>query len=384
MIYFIIAILFLVLSCRFDTGPQKGQGKFFFFLEAVILILLFGLRYRVGADSLNYEEKWDLYPSLSDLADLSAFAYLENQPLYYILVGIVKEINDSFVTFQIVHALIINTVFFITIKRYSRHKFMAVFLYFVFMSLVSNTEILRESLAVSAFMLSIPYYLNKKWIKYYLFAFLAIGFHISALICLIYPLVSGFLEKQWKTSQLLVVFLSLFVFSVAFRSLFSQLPIDLLNETNQEKLIMYSSGAGSNNIWGYVGFVYNCSVYLLIAYIMRKANFNSRLFNMAINLKFLFSVSSLILPIMANRWGGYFDLLFYIALAELICTYKSLGKSLKPLVGIVVFILLFNQLNSMRSVDTWNVDNERLYKRYMPYHSVFDKQKESAREKLLK
>ena len=384
MIYAVIILFFLALSLRYDFGNKKGNNKFFFVLEAIILICFFGLRYRVGADSLNYEEKWDAYPHLSDLADLGAFAYLENQPLYYVFVGLVKEINDSFVAFQIVHAIIVNTVFFITIKRYSTHKYMAVLFYFVFMSLTSNTEILRESLAVSAFMLSLPYLIGKRWIKYYCFTALAIGFHISALICLIFPFVFKFLEKRWKISQLFVVLMALFVFSVIFKSYFSQLPLDLLNETNQEKLIMYSSSAGKNNIFGYIGFVYNCSFLLFIAYVLRKANINNELFNVAINAKFLFCVCSLILPIMANRLGGYFDLLYYILLAELVCSHKRFRNPLKAYILMIFALLLLNHINSLRSVDTWSDGTEPLYKRYAPYHSVFDKQKERDREKLLR
>ena len=91
LIYIIILFFFFLLVIRYDVNHVKQGRNVFFVLEAVILILLFGLRYRVGGDSLLYEDNWYKLPNLSDLQGKDAFDHYSKQPLYYIFVAIIKE-----------------------------------------------------------------------------------------------------------------------------------------------------------------------------------------------------------------------------------------------------------------------------------------------------
>lgn len=55
-------------------------------------------------------------------------------------------------------------------------------------------EIIRAALSVCCFLLAFDYLEEKKWIKYYMFAVIAIGFHTEAIVLLIFPILQNLLN----------------------------------------------------------------------------------------------------------------------------------------------------------------------------------------------
>jgi len=111
MIYLIILIILLVPVFLYDVaGFNKGMNGWYIF-EFTILVLLAGLRYRVGGDTLFYMGFFDEYPQLNELSDFD-FAGAEFNPLWYIFNAITKFIHNDFVTFQIIQAINCKQLFF--------------------------------------------------------------------------------------------------------------------------------------------------------------------------------------------------------------------------------------------------------------------------------
>lgn len=384
-IYILIFIFFIICVIRFDVNKVKSGRKLCFITEAIILILLFGLRYRVGGDSLMYEDNWDRMPTLSDLLVRNAFQDYKNQPLWYIFTAVIKEIGGGFLMFQIVHAVIINTVFFRVIKRYCQHRFTAVLFYFIFMSFNSNTEILRESLAVAVFLLSLKYLMAHKWIPYYIYCLIAFNFHISAVIWFILPFVFNICTRQWVLKKLFFIILVFIVLSIVFinnlDSLLAYIDVlSILNLSNADKVQVYTSMFGESNVTGYLFNIVNISIILFYTYVMRKNEMVSPIHNLTMNMTFVFTAINLIIPIMGARWAGYFSLLYYICLADMFYSFKGKASLLKV---IAISCILFNSIITVRvqlSPDPWAPGKIPTYVRYIPYHSIFDKKTEPNRE----
>lgn len=385
MIYLVIFIFFLYLVIRCDLNQKKRGTEAFLVFEAIVLILLFGLRYRLGADSLNYEEEWTSMPKLEDLFEPATWLFLQYQPLYYFFVAIVKTVADSFIFFQFVHAIIVNTIIFYFITRYAEHKFTAVLFYFVFESLNYNTEILRESLSICFFLLSFKYLLNRQWVKYYSFSFIAVGFHISALICFVLPFFTPILMKQWKAQKLILVITGFVLFSMIFQDIMSPiLSMAIFSQTNQDKFIGYADGVNYRTFGFYIFYVWRCSLYLFAALLMRSVCLNSKVNNFSINIMFVFALAQLILPTVAGRWSGYFAIIYYISMAEMFYYAKNYNTRMVSIVKFYIALLFFLNLNSFRQEDSWNINKEKVAVRYFPYTSVFSMEKIPERESLIR
>ena len=83
MIYLFVFILLLIPVVKYDLMAKTGGERGWFCFNLVVLILLAGLRYRVGGDTLMYMSIYDDLPSLADLKYFD-FAEADFNPLWYI------------------------------------------------------------------------------------------------------------------------------------------------------------------------------------------------------------------------------------------------------------------------------------------------------------
>lgn len=101
MIYFVIGFYLLFLAFKYDVYGSKNESakKFHYYFALIILILLAGLRYRIGGDTCRY---MDLYGT-----DLGYEAELGGrfQPLWRLLTNALYSISPDFTLFQFVHAI---------------------------------------------------------------------------------------------------------------------------------------------------------------------------------------------------------------------------------------------------------------------------------------
>lgn len=200
MIYFVVLLLMLIPVVRFDLMQIKKGQQVWYYTNLIVLILLAGLRFRVGGDTILYMVLFESYPDLSELAyfDFEEAVY---NPLWYILNSFSKTISDSFTVFQLFHATFVNVVFFSFFKRYTRYYFTAILIYYCCYYLYFNLEILREILCICILMLAYPYLEKGKWVRYYLCCVIALFIHYSAGLLLFFPLVFKIIKKEnfWLT-----------------------------------------------------------------------------------------------------------------------------------------------------------------------------------------
>ncbi|PXV62188.1 EpsG-like putative glucosyltransferase [Dysgonomonas alginatilytica] len=186
--YLILFIITLLAVIQYDLGGHKGYRRIVWYFLFIYVILLIGLRYKVGVDTLNYMDYYSYLPDLFTIKsdDWSYFAY---QPLYLLLCALSRSISGDFVWFQLIHTIILNLCVFYFISKNTKYKFTGLLVYFYMYFLYFNTEILKESLAVCVFMLNYKNIEDKKWLKYYFGVFVSLLFHLSAIILIFYPLI---------------------------------------------------------------------------------------------------------------------------------------------------------------------------------------------------
>lgn len=207
MIYFIVAISLILLSIRYDICEKtKGRNECYF-VVLMVLILIAGLRWRVGGDTTRYLGTfYNDTPLLWDLTsdDLA----LGNKPLWRLLMSFIHTIGGRFFWIQIIESAFVNILLLKYIKKHCQFIFTCVFFYFISQYLLMNTEVMKAAFSIVICLYANDYFLEKRWIKAYMLIVIASLFHPQAIIVAITPL---FLYLKINKTSLLILICSFFV-----------------------------------------------------------------------------------------------------------------------------------------------------------------------------
>lgn len=374
MIYIILFLLFLfpIYSCDYKLwnhgdSYERGSiylGYYIFLLLLVVAIL--GFRNYVGGDTIGYMEMWSKIPTLSELVHFD-FLHAKYAPMWYIFNSVCKSICKDFWFFQLLHVSIVNSIIFYTISRYSQYRFTAVFLYAAVTMLYFNCEILRESLSLSFGLLGLAYYKDKKWLKYYVFALVALSFHKSAIILFFLPLLYKYAKMEIDFKTLAIVIGIGFVFSSFLLSKIVQYVFPFFLDSFDKYAAMERASV--------LGNARSVLMVLLLAYLVRYYDTSKEMVDVCICSKFylLANIIGLFMPIFTSRFANYFQVYYLILLGDFLWNHFQAKK-------ILVYALYVNFIfaavkHQARDVSSWVSSTSHgyyFYQRYYPYYSIFD------------
>ena len=94
MIYIVLFIYYVFLALLYDVGRYRRYRRLHFFVSLALMILVSGLRYRVGSDTVVYMDDFKYYPDrLALKAHLSSvFAVISPEKVFSYLDVIIKEV----------------------------------------------------------------------------------------------------------------------------------------------------------------------------------------------------------------------------------------------------------------------------------------------------
>ena len=366
-----------MLTIIYDVRKSKKNSNFFYVFADIVLILLAGLRFRVGGDSLEYENVFYNLPDFEYIFNVG-LSGLEYQPLWYVFNAIIKYFSNFFVSFQLIHAIIVNTSFFIIISKYCKHRFTAVTLYYILIFPYFNMEILRESLAVIIFLFAYKYLYNKKYIRYYLLVFLSYLFHASAIFLFILPFLVYFLENKISLSKLFIIS------SIAFLSSYSVSLIGNILDFNEfiaSRYEKYTSLEVSVN--EIIKGIYNLTILLGVMLVLKSAKLDSKHNNIIFNIYFLITALSMNI-IGTYRLLNYFSIFYIFIIVDLIYEYKFSSLKIKTIIVCILFSIIIDKIYYYsRDMSEYNNGNVAYaYHRFIPYRSIFNPQIDLRRERI--
>ena len=361
------------------VGGEKGWYCF----NLLVLVLLAGLRYRVGSDTLMYMSMFDDCPKLDELRYFD-FSTAKYNPLWYILNAISRSLYDNFTLFQIIHAVIINSVFFWFFRKYCPlYYFSAILLYYIGYFCYFNMEVMRESLCISVLMLSTPFLLKRKWIAYYLMCFVGLLFHYSAIVMFGFPFLLFFKKPSWKL-QILIFVSVLLVMRVI------NLPVlllDLLGFNEQLTLLLKNYLENQRNIMGIIAELIKYTPVFIFIYfherirLVYKYDFTSIIMGVIIFYALSMSIGAF------SRFINYFVPFTIIYAINSIYALFSIKFKDMQVTGISVLcgftLLCVNLLSFYFNDVSETYPNTRSYVRYVPYHSVLKPQIDEHRERFV-
>lgn len=358
MEYLIIFFIVIILS-SFNRRLTHRSRTFFLVFVYGYIVLLMGLRYRVGIDTLNYMESYDWILVLDNLFD-NDFTQTRFEPGYMLLCALSRIVTEDFWFLQIVHSLILNTCVFVFIYRYTKNSFAGIGVYFILIFFYFSTEILRESLAIAIFLLNYENLRKRRWIRYYLFSLLSISFHYSALILWLFPFAGRLKFNIWYVTSCIAILLVM-----PWAEWFSQ-TISLVSIA--ERISMYVSGVDEFNLNWRIAYVIKVLLCPIVTMLMYKYLRKESVWTSYILLHILLGIGAFAIPIIFSRFTNYTQLFVVVYIADLLyeLRYKYLFKYT------IVAILFCSQLNYFHN----------MFWAWYPYESVFTKQKVYEREKL--
>ncbi len=204
MIYLFVFILLLLLSFRYDIcGKTRGRKAWYYFV-LVLLILVAGLRWRLGTDTVGgLDSFYNETPLLSNVVFEDTMV---RYPFWVLLNSLIYTIGGKFFVVQLVQSSVLNILLFKYIKKHSRYIFTCVFFYFIWMYTSYNMEEMKASMAMPFCLFANDYFLEKKWAKGFLFMLIGCLFHFSVYALLITPLLLFLRVNRWGIAILIFSF----------------------------------------------------------------------------------------------------------------------------------------------------------------------------------
>ena len=393
MIYIIVLIALIVLSYQYDYLKKNKHKQLWYYIMLILFILIAGLRYRIGVDSIRYDRGFAFYPSLCNLA-ADDFIYSSYQPLYILLTAIARSFSDEFWMLQLLHSVLVNVVVFRFFRLNTKNVFLSILLYFIFLYSSYLFEVMRESSAVCMLLLGWEFFKKDEWIIFTIFIFLATLFHISALPLLILPVLRLF--KVWShldvNKYTILYLVVIYIVGSIIQRVFFDYIIQLnLIESVTDKANRYvdSDLAGSQlNIFG---IIENCIRQILFPFlgclILKKQNSLDKNVESMLIICFSFIVLSFSISL-AYRYNNYLYPFALIVMADAIyskkifCYKKSYIrlKSFNSWLAIIAIIAII-QIRGCYLVPIRNTSYKD-YMRYYPYANIITKKVDNNREAL--
>ncbi|MXO05999.1 EpsG family protein [Flavobacterium sp. HBTb2-11-1] len=368
LVYIIPFFVTFLSSIVYDVCKHNDKSAEILIFIGLYLYLtcLIGFRYMVGGDSFVYMSYFNSI-SNNGMFDISWDGDGDGgfQPFFAFLFSFAKTIYPSFIFFQILHILIINTCLFYFISQRSEYRFSVLFLFLLMFYINFTVEILRESLAVMVFLFNYKNLENNKWLKYYIGVFIAVMFHLSAIFLIFLPFLK-FLKLN--ITYIIVLFIALLALN--------QLNYLFVFFENVEKINK------KVNDYSEASYGWKSTVLFFVTRTLIPVGlllWAKTKFNIAIKYEFLICVfgilgiCSIFNTIIFTRFTNYIMPFYCIVLADILIPFFRL-KIFTPgkLITTVTFVIMLFTYGYASFY--WP---ERYYVKWVPYYSIFSYEAEN-------
>ncbi len=235
--YIFIVVLFGFLAFLYQNMKEETTKKYIIYGAVSVFLIFFGLRGFILTDWINY---YNYYNNLEWYKVLYFFNEKEYgyEPGFAILVMICKMIYPNYFFLQFIASLILTLSLFSFFKRYSKNFLLSLMLYIVFEGIYISTNLVRNSIAISIFLLALPYLEQRKPLVYFPLCLLATSFHLSALIY--FPLYFFFHIRLNKWIYLSIFMIANMAFISHFSFILSLINLLGIDEAMEEKVRIYT------------------------------------------------------------------------------------------------------------------------------------------------
>lgn len=366
MIYLILFLTVLFLSINFkQKGRDSGKWNGTYILLFTLITSVAAFAYKLGADT---EEYYNVFKSLLPIEKLTT-TQIESyryQPGFLLFMSASKQLCDSYLLFQIFHAIIINYVLFRFVYNNTTNPYLAILFYLILNFLEFNFEIQRESMSVACGLICIELIQKRKYIYSIIPFIIGFYFHISIICLLIIP----FLKLIKSNRKNIILFSAIIAISPWIWQAIPNAELFLFFISNDEYFQNYINQTlfDNYNLVYYIKFyLTNIGIPVFALYILRNKELPYKYLvygYMLFRCLSLFSYGF-------YRFSNYYVVFYWIALSDALFMYAKSRQSMKAIIYILVPLLIF-YLNSTSLFWTDEETGKKVYERYFPYESVLE------------
>ena len=367
----IVVVIISVIALLLTWLEVKGGIKWGMGLAFVLLTIIEAIHYDFGNDYMSYLQTYDeitRYPfSLTAILHGDTLKEPGWEMLNYFFVyfggffGLVAFIS-----------IVQNIIYFRFIRQYVARSWwvMAVFIYLFNSSFyLLNMSMLRQGLAISLFVLALPYILNRKFIPAIIIILVAGLFHASARILIPFAFL-GLLSVEGRTIKIIaisfvVLLISLFISQDLLQEIFMRV-LDTGNMLESNDFANYTetySQTGDTLTFG-LGYIINLIPFIVtICYLLK----NNESFVWQRRVACLALIATIIIPFaqiipLISRISLYFSV---FTIGSIPIVYKWIPK--KTIQYTIVAIFIF-----MTLYDYYGFFHGSVYEKYYStYHTIF-------------
>lgn len=375
MIYFLIFFALVACVTKYDAFNFKKRQQIFNAFVCVLIVIC-GIRYRVGTDTIAYMDEYN--GALHDLSDRYQIGWI-------LILKFFKSINANFYFVQFAIATIINwgVCRFINSSK-KMYIFSGLLLYYSLLFPAWNFEILRQSICISLFLIALPY-IKKKLSIYFILICIASTIHEMSLILLFVPL---FMKIQLNKLMLLC-FTSLICLIIAIapflREQFIQLAISI--SFLEERATYYYSEVDDAATFSFMSYFFNVllniAIPLCFIFMDKNNKHNGNDYYILCILSIFTYALSMMIPMLyrVNYYFSLFTLLLFIDIIfTIVCKISSKRNTRQLLYALILFSLILVKGRIYISKNYYGIP---MYTHYYPYTNIFNEYKVHDREKLL-
>lgn len=177
MIYIAIFVYLIVLAFLYDFCGYRKRRKLHLLISLCMLVLVAGLRYRIGSDTVVYMDDFKYYPVLSGL-QWNDFTDTRHDPLWILLNVCCKTLCNDFTIVQCVVSLVhISLMTKFWKKVCPSFLFSVLLFYYMFEYLKMNMEVMREAIALPLVLIALLALSERRGWKAVLLVITAAMFH---------------------------------------------------------------------------------------------------------------------------------------------------------------------------------------------------------------
>lgn len=373
--YLLVILLILYLTIVYDIGERKRGKAMWQWTLVFTLIIMAGLRYHVGSDTISYGETFKVIPELDQLKIGSE---IFSQPLWMLSFSFCKTVFGSFVSFQFFHAIVLNLLLFRFLRKTTKYIFTSFLVIFIVIWWNLSFEVLRESLCVAIYLNAVLFLRERKIFFYILLGIIMVGFHWFAFVIVI--ITPFMLFTSYKFSLPIIGFGAFVLFFFVDDMFFDILEVyasdtfsgDSLTRVNAYLGKDESEGKATQNIFGLLRiFIASVALPIFIVIYGRNDEKTKDLWKILL-LCILFGVLQTKLVIFA-RFFNYLNCITIVCVVNLIYM-----KSVRPMAMrfLFKFAFLIFIVNGFMSFYLPSYNEHRPYVHYncthIPYKTIFE------------
>lgn len=352
---YIIFILFV-----YNFHALKRNENIFFAILLLFIILFSGTRLATGWDWWEYKLFFDSLPTFNEafLNNKNDFSNHFFEPGFKFYTLILKSIFHDFEVFLLFSSFISISLVGLSIKRIARYPFESLLLYVVVIYLYVEFSVIRQSISIGIFILSLKFIKEKCFYKYLLCCVVSGLFHVSGFLLLFLYFI---LNKDFNRKYYIAfIILGCLAFNLNFISLILSPLVPYLGSISWKLLEYIQSNAREMSLGVLETFVTTVLFVILSNKIKLMINGYGRIFlNMQLISFFLVFYCHEVF-IMADRFKFYFLFSIVFIFPELLRLCNVKNKRIFVSVSLIILSIHFS-LKPFKTVSNQSV--------YFPYHS---------------